>query len=852
MSDTVSSTAKPLEAYDLRVDAQIVSLRIDRLHPALAAGDYAEVDRILAHIVEARPDRFKEHIERVDHALTNGEYERAAHLFDAIGVDFSADVSGATTDHDTAALRIALRLKRHELAAAIAARHAPDFDQSSLMANLAMRAFDRAGRPDDAIAAAHQLVRLAPDAPDALGEVASFLNGQGKMAQTVDLLTPLDLLQFDHFDLLLQAGRALAKDGTRADDTIAVLSKAHVLDPAHPQPRLLLARSYMAMEQPEDALAAIRYDPQQIKDEPESLRAQAAEVLLANDKAADAAKIFFKLLTERPDHSGWKQTYVTALLQAGQAKTAEAVYASLPVPMTYPPQGAALAYACAALRAALRLQKPALAAELAAPFEPEFASDPILAVLSMRAFERDKQGKRACAAAEALAKMVDLDNPAPLIEAVALLSSHGRGRQAVELLDRFPMESCTDFDLLLQAGRAMSLSHQFDDRAIEVLSKARDINPEHPQARLFLSRAFMRLNQPRRALEALNYDTTTIDGAPESLRGQAVETLMANNRHGDAVALLKRLVADNPNHSGWKRASVSALLLSGDTAGAEALYTDDLSRRPMIARNYTDFGEALADLDNLIDTAQIPDYRFEWAYQRLKYLGCAPDDRGVWERRCKWVHLADHLTIDWIEGRTNEVEQILDRMHGLEDGTEELRFYENKGMGVFLTAAHIGALFSSPLALTRAASNYRWIASTPVIASVPGSEFLISTFSQNRLRLAKQIYKAVRAGAVVSLAADGMQRGRRVQFLDDEIYVSDFVPRAIHQLGAPCLFPKFMWEDDQISVSVIRLCSPEPGEQLEDYIERWSNDYARVLADCFATNPDNMRLTGGIWDNVRL
>ena len=82
--------------------------------------------------------------------------------------------------------------------------------------------------------------------------------------------------------------------------------------------------------------------------------------------------------------------------------------------------------------------------------------------------------------------------------------------------------------------------------------------------------------------------------------------------------------------------------------------------------------------------------------------------------------------------------------------------------------------------------------------------------------------------------------------------LSDFVPRVIHQSGALSFFPQVLWEGDQITVKLVDLPQPNQGEAQEAFIERWFDGFVEALADVFRHHPDNLRLSGGFWTEVRL
>jgi hypothetical protein len=323
-------------------------------------------------------------------------------------------------------------------------------------------------------------------------------------------------------------------------------------------------------------------------------------------------------------------------------------------------------------------------------------------------------------------------------------------------------------------------------------------------------------------------------------------------RYTEAVELYEELVAHNPGHRGWRRALVGTYVLAGNTKQADAAYLQDINARKVPAS--TTFQSSLEDIELNLSAAAIPAHRFEWAYQRLANLGHAPANREAWENECRWVNLADLATLNWLETRPSAVEKISEHFVGVDEGLHQLRFQIDKGFGCFLVTTHVGALFAGPLALARSGMDYRWIASTPVVPSVPGSENLLSTYSQNRLQLARSSYRAIRSGAVVSLAIDGAiaSTSRSVPFAGDYILVSDFVPRAIYQTGAPSFFPMVAWQDQKVVFDLARLPMPEPTQTLEEFIEVWLAEFVKVLEQFFVRFPTNPRLSGGFWSHVRL
>lgn len=565
---------------------------------------------------------------------------------------------------------------------------------------------------------------------------------------------------------------------------------------------------------------------------------------------AEVDRILTHIVTVRPDRLQEQIERIDFALTAGAMDQAATYAGALQLTFdTYNSDIAVDQYA-ALMRINLRLNRLETAVQLARLFAPDFANNPTMAVLASRIFKRANETEEQIVAAVAIGRL-SADAPERLAEAAFLLNTHGRASQVQEMLKELDIQATSDANLLLQYGRAL-MTYPTNPRAREALERAHQLNPSHPQIRVLLSQACLRAGRTAQALEALNLEPLTFDAEPESVRSQAAQVFSAAGRHLDAADAYRTLVDANPGHTGWKRAYVSALVLGGAEAEAEAWYQEELETR--IANGYASFADGLAEIEGRLEDAPIPAMRFDWAWQRLTALGCLPPDRAEWERRCRWVTLADHLTVDWLEARTAEADQIRQRMHGVEEAASRLAELGAGGRGIFLAAAHVGALFAGPLGLATSDLKFRWVASTPSVSTLPGSEQLISTFSQNRLRLAKNLLRAVRNGEVVSVALDGTEAAaaRPVRFYGGTIMLSDFVPRVIHQSGALSFFPQVLWEGDQITVKLVDLPQPNQGEAQEAFIERWFGGFVETLADVFRHHPDNLRLSGGFWTEVRL
>jgi tetratricopeptide (TPR) repeat protein len=501
------------------------------------------------------------------------------------------------------------------------------------------------------------------------------------------------------------------------------------------------------------------------------------------------------------------------------------------------------------LRLNLHMKDNRTAAAIAHLLMPDFHNDPRTASMAIRAFDRagDEAGFTA-----AIDTALDLckDDDTALADLVLFLNNRSRSHKVVELFKGMDIGKITHFGLLFQYGRALAEIDPTGEDTINTIERAHDIGNRPQKSARLLSKLYLSVNRNRDALEIL--DGTGIDAQPESVQAQYADALMANGRYQEAATLYEKLVTDNPHHGGWRRACISALLLGGDEAAAKALYRDDLKGRNLT--KYADFNAAVDAIDRNLDTAGIPGFRFDWAYSKLEQLGCAPADRAAWERECKWVNLADHLTLNWLEARVQDADQILPLISGATRARDMLGEKTGDGVGAFIASAHIGGLFAGPFALAKSGLDYRWVASTPMVTDIPGSEFLLSTFSKSKLSLARKIYSAVKDGAVVSIAIDGNSgvESTTVPFLGETIRLSNFIPRAVYQTGASSFFPKVLWIAGRVTVELIPMVMPSPDDTLDGFIDIWFEDFLKHLTDVFRDAPENLRMTGGFWDDVTL
>jgi tetratricopeptide (TPR) repeat protein len=404
--------------------------------------------------------------------------------------------------------------------------------------------------------------------------------------------------------------------------------------------------------------------------------------------------------------------------------------------------------------------------------------------------------------------------------------------------------------VVLQVSRAYLRAYPTVPRGLELLEDAYAFTPENDEIRVALSKAYLQFGRAKDALDMLDIDVAAPVAGMESWREHVAEVFTANNLFAEAGEVYRTLAHENPLHSGWRRAGIGALFQAGEQAKAKSMYEQDRMQRRLSAHDR--FEDRLQALNGQLDQAPIPPVRFDWAYRKLQQLGAAPEDRKAWEDATRRVYLADILTMDWLETRTADADQLVERFRDPEASLKPLRDCLDSGNGAFIAALHMGSLFSGPALLEAHGIDFKWLSSTPAIAEMPASDKLLSTSSMSPVSVARSVYRAIRGGSAVSIAIDGGAPAvsRPVSFLGDDILLTDMIPRTIMQTGARSFFPKIVWVGDELSLEFIELIPPAPNDTLEEYISVWFRDFLECVSDMCIEAPDNMRLAGGFWTNL--
>jgi lauroyl/myristoyl acyltransferase len=149
--------------------------------------------------------------------------------------------------------------------------------------------------------------------------------------------------------------------------------------------------------------------------------------------------------------------------------------------------------------------------------------------------------------------------------------------------------------------------------------------------------------------------------------------------------------------------------------------------------------------------------------------------------------------------------------------------------------------------------NMKWLASTPGLLAGSYSDSLISTTGMTELEVVRQSLTALQRGHGLVVALDGSVNlaAPTVEFLGQRITYSSLCARLAYKLHLPTAFVAPKWKGQEIDFCMERLPDPQVGESVGDYMQRWQAAYLEQLAHYLRENPENLRLSGGLWRHIR-
>jgi tetratricopeptide (TPR) repeat protein len=470
------------------------------------------------------------------------------------------------------------------------------------------------------------------------------------------------------------------------------------------------------------------------------------------------------------------------------------------------------------------------------------------------------------------------------------LIREGDRAEAAKFVDRIPRLAVDDpllagnmLQALVRAGRlqdAIDLGEWFVSEAVD-----------GPLVRSYLAQAWYRGGPPRdRFSRAIEHLQAGVAQAPDDLRMVSLlgQLLLRTGKTADAIPHLRKsveqqpdmvqiralygralkedgqlaeaaeqfaaLIEKSPDRGGrWQRYAAGALSQAGRQDEAADLFDAWVAARS--EKLPDNFNQGLDDLWGQVDEVSIPKARLDWAW-KLR----SPDntlERPEWERRAKWGYLADHYLLDWLECRDAQVEeamqQFAEELDAVEGFIAEAR-ERSSGKGCVFASAHVGAMYFGPLALELLGVRSRWLASTPSVARTSYAQSLISTSDQTQAQVARGFMDSLKQDYTVVVVVDGAINlaAPRIDFEGQEITFSEFAARTAHRVGSSSAFVAPMWRDNHnLGFVLEHLPMPEDGESADDYALRWRTAYLGHLRTFLGGQPENLRLSGGIWRHIR-
>ncbi|MBN3848524.1 Vi polysaccharide transport protein VexE, partial [Paraburkholderia sp. Ac-20342] len=472
------------------------------------------------------------------------------------------------------------------------------------------------------------------------------------------------------------------------------------------------------------------------------------------------------------------------------------------------------------------------------------------------------------AGAASIAAKIDAPNPRVASVAVQALLGSGRTGAAISVGRNALRAGHDSAALRSQLAQAHLARGTHDDRlvaALEHLAAGVRMAPDDLRLNSLYGETLLRAGSFAESVPFLEKSAALAPGL-EHVRAMYARALRHSGDHAASAEQYLQLARSNQEHARWQRAAAGALTQAGRMDEAATLFDAFIHRRA--AGLPATFEQAFARIDADANTITVPRARLDWAWALRGASGEAGAEpaaaqpaaqaatqalsREDWERAAQWGYLADHLLLDWLECREDRAEEAMELLANLDEAEQFFEPLCEGGRGFVLATAHVGPLYGGLMALDLLDIPSRWVASTPSISRSHYARSLISTSDRTEVQVVKASLKALQEGHAVCLAVDGALNpaAARVPFESQEITWSSFAARASYRLGLPSVFYAPRWERGRIVHTLERLSEPHDGESLEDYVARWQHEWLAHLRGHLAGQPENLRLSGGLWRHV--
>ena len=469
-----------------------------------------------------------------------------------------------------------------------------------------------------------------------------------------------------------------------------------------------------------------------------------------------------------------------------------------------------------------------------------------LAQMAMTALYRAGDMAAALRAAEA-AVAAGPGDLAVATAAAAVFLTNLRANAAIAALEGAGAGGSGDARALFELGRARAMLDLMDDRGLTALQQAAQADPQNHRTADLLARQLMARGQHAQAREVLL--AVPVAQRSDALTVQLARAMARSGQLDQALDLYRGLVARDPGNDPLRRQYAGTLVKAGHEAAALDAYAEGMNRRAAALPDT--FAEGVARL-GVTQQGVIPQVRLDWVHGVLTRAGRAPADRAAWEAEVTLVNRIDTLMLDWVECRPERAAELVPYLGDLQQGGDVLRAALGPGKGVFMATAHIGLLLGGPPALHALGVDAAWLSSVPNFLDRAYFRNLISTSSENQATIGRSILKALRRGAVVGIAIDGLSlRGdRSYPLFDKQVQLSDFLPRMAYRFAVRSFFPRLPWAGAGMAGDVLPLPDPLPGESEDAFVARWMAAYLGQVEAFILDHPTSIRASGGFWGTI--
>lgn len=443
---------------------------------------------------------------------------------------------------------------------------------------------------------------------------------------------------------------------------------------------------------------------------------------------------------------------------------------------------------------------------------------------------------------------VDSADAASLV--VNISSAVGKYQEAIQAGESALIAGHDGAGLRRSLGQVWLKSSRSQDakrKAVEHFGQAVAFNPDNLRAATLYADVLIRTGQTALAIPLLERWLTRHPNLPY-VRALYARALRQEGQYEAASDEFMRLATEKGITSKWNRYAAAALLQAGKRSEAETVFERYTGAREVHLAETFEAG--LASLNEKISQVSLPVERFDWAWEIAgKHVGL---ERPEWERRAKWGYLADNFLLDWLECRGNQADEPMYRLADIEHVEQFFNRLQLDERGCIIVSAHLGAMYAGPVILSLLDMNCKWVASTPGVIKGGYGEKLISVSDKSEAEVVRACMQTLHRGQSIVIAIDGALNlaAPTIEFHGQHITYSTFSSRLAYKMHLPTVFSVPVWKEGRIDFFMEKMVDPERFESLATFSERWKENYLQCVTNVMRSEPENLRLSGGIWRNI--